>query len=75
MMDPGTRYTLLAGAGLRVVVQKDADSTWLRGAGLDAAIAADHLLLSDDSRRDAKAAIEAAAGGDTGALIALLQAT
>ena len=72
--DPALARALRA-AGLRVVVQKDADSTWLRGAGLDAAIAADHLLFSDDSRRDAKAAIEAAAAGDTGALIALLQAT
>jgi ATP phosphoribosyltransferase regulatory subunit len=70
--DPALARTLRA-AGLRVVIQKDADPAWLRGAGLDAAIAADHLLFSDDSRRDGKAAIEAAAAGDTGALIALLQ--
>lgn len=72
--DPALARALRA-AGLRVVVQRDADSGWLRGAGLDAAIAADHLIFSDDSRRDAKAAIDAAQAGDTGALIALLQAT
>ncbi len=72
--DPALARTLRA-AGLRVVVQGDADSAWLRGAGLDAAIVGDQLRFSDDSRRSAKAAIEAAVAGDTGALIALLQTT
>lgn len=72
--DPALARTLRA-AGLRVVVQGDADSAWLRGAGLDAAIVGDQLRFPDDSRRGAKAAIEAAMAGDTGALIALLQAT
>ena len=72
--DPALARALRA-AGLRVVVQTDADSAWLRGAGLDAAIVGDQLAFSDDSRRPAKAAIEAAAAGDTGPLIALLQAT
>ena len=65
----------LRAAGLRAVVQPDADSAWLRGAGLDAAIVGNQLRFADDSRRDAASAIEAAGSGDTGALIALLQAT
>jgi ATP phosphoribosyltransferase regulatory subunit len=66
----------LRAAGLRAVVQASAPpswAAWLRGAGLDGAVIGDQLIGSDDSRREAKAAIEAAASGDTRALIALLR--
>ncbi len=63
-------------AGLRAVVQETGvTAAWLRGAGLDAAIVKDHLILADDSRKEAAAAIEAARMGDTKALIALLSTT
>lgn len=62
----------LRAAGLRAVVTSGATAAWLRGAGLDAAIVGDHLIGADDSRRDARKAIEAARAGDTKALIALL---
>jgi hypothetical protein len=45
---------------------------WLRGAGLDGAIVGDQLIGIDDIGRDATGALEAARGGDTRALIALL---
>ena len=62
-------------AGLRAVVQAaGVTAAWLRGAGLDAAVVGDHLILADDSRRPAADAIEAARKGDTKALIALLSA-
>lgn len=70
---PALARVLRAG-GLRAVVITGPTGAWLRGAGLDAAIVGDQLILGDDSRRDAKAAIEAARAGDTKALIALLQA-
>ena len=65
----------LRGAGLRAVVQGGVGGAWLRGAGLDAAIVGDHLILADDSRKPAANAIQAARAGDTKALIALLQTT
>jgi ATP phosphoribosyltransferase regulatory subunit HisZ len=64
----------LRAAGLRAVVTSGASAAWLRGAGLDAAIVGDQLIFADDSRRDARNAIEAARAGDTKALIALLTA-
>jgi ATP phosphoribosyltransferase regulatory subunit len=65
----------LRDAGVRAVVTVGATAAWLRGAGLDAAIVGDQLTFADDSRRGAKAAIEAARAGDTKALIALLTAS
>ncbi len=63
-------------AGVRAVVQgTGVTAAWLRGAGLDAAVLKDHLMLADDSRVEAAAAIQAARMGDTKALIALLSAT
>lgn len=64
----------LRAAGIRTVVQNGAASAWLRGAGLDAAIVADRIVFSDDRERSAGPAIEAARGGDTASLIALLKA-
>jgi ATP phosphoribosyltransferase regulatory subunit len=60
-------------AGVRAVVQTPVTAAWLRGAGLDAAIAGDQLILADDSRRSAADAIQTARSGDTKPLIALLQ--
>ncbi len=60
--------------GLRAVVQRDASSAWLRGAGLDAAIVGDRLIGADDSERSAAAALEAARAGDIAPLIALIKA-
>ncbi len=65
----------LRAAGLRAVSQSTAPASWgawLRGAGLDGALVGDQLIGIDETRQDAKAALEAARGGDTGALIALL---
>jgi ATP phosphoribosyltransferase regulatory subunit len=65
----------LRAAGLRAVSQQTAPASWgawLRGAGLDGAIVGDQLIGIDDIGRDATGALEAARGGDTRALIALL---
>jgi ATP phosphoribosyltransferase regulatory subunit len=65
----------LRAAGLRAVCQPTAPASWgawLRGAGLDGALVGDQLIGIDDLGRDAAGALEAARGGDTRALIALL---
>ncbi|HUJ60696.1 MAG TPA: ATP phosphoribosyltransferase regulatory subunit, partial [Kofleriaceae bacterium] len=72
--DPALARALRA-AGVRAACQRPPEagwSAWLRGAGLDAAIVGDELHGGDGSRRDARAAIEAARAGDTRPLIALL---
>ncbi len=73
--DGPTLARALRAAGLRAVLQiVDVGpwEPWLRGAGLDAAIIDDQLIFVDGRRRSAREAIEAARGGDTGPLIALL---
>jgi ATP phosphoribosyltransferase regulatory subunit len=70
--DPAIARALRA-AGLRAVVQSvGVTAAWLRGAGLDAAIVGDQLILADDSRKPAADAIQAARSGDTKPVIALL---
>jgi ATP phosphoribosyltransferase regulatory subunit len=63
-------------SGIRALVQARAPASWgawLRGVGLDGVVVGDQLIGIDDQVRSAKAAIEAARGGDTAALIALLR--
>jgi ATP phosphoribosyltransferase regulatory subunit len=70
------RARSLRGLGLRAVSQSSAPASWgawLRGAGLDGALVGEQLIGIDDRSLDAKAALEAARGGDTRALIALLR--
>jgi ATP phosphoribosyltransferase regulatory subunit len=72
------RARMLRAAGLRAVVQTRAPASWaawLRGAGLDGVLVGDQLIGIDEGSRSAKTALQAAASGDTGPLIALLKAT
>jgi ATP phosphoribosyltransferase regulatory subunit len=64
----------LRAAGVRAVVQNAVAPEWLRGAGLDAAIAGDRIIFSDDREAIDDRAIQAARAGDTASLIALLKA-
>ena len=64
----------LRGSGLRAVVEREVPTgAWLRGAGLELAIAGDRLIRADDSERSAAIEIQAARAGDTEALIALIK--
>ena len=68
---------VLRRGGVRAVAQAHAPASWgawLRGAGLDGVLIGDQLIGIDDKSRSARAAIEAARGGDTAPLIALLRA-
>jgi hypothetical protein len=64
----------LRAAGVRAVVQNAVAPEWLRGAGLDAAIAGDRIVFSDGREAIDDRAIQAARAGDTASLIALLKA-
>jgi ATP phosphoribosyltransferase regulatory subunit len=64
----------LRAAGVRAVVQNAVAPEWLRGAGLDAAIAGDRIVFSDAREAIDDRAIQAARAGDTASLIALLKA-
>ena len=66
----------LRAAGVRCVVQENSAPAWLRGAGLDAAIVDDCIIYAiarETVAPKAIDAIQAARGGDTAALIALLK--
>jgi ATP phosphoribosyltransferase regulatory subunit len=63
-------------AGLRAVVQTRAPDdwgSWLKGAGLDAALVGEMLIRPDDTRQAAGDPLAAARTGDTEPLIALLR--